>query len=150
MSEPESSPAEHRRLAIHCNNTTWEMIEAERSAANDEEMLRRAYAAAYHWQRAEGAGPANEGRALWLLAKVHRLAGLPERSLHYADACLALCRVRGLVDFDLAYAYEARARALAALGRLDEAAADWAAAKAVPIADDEDRALVESDLAVGP
>ncbi len=150
MSDIEIGPREHRHLAIGANNSTWEMAEAERTPANDEEMLRRAYAAAYHWQRAEGSGPANEARAVWLLAKVHLLAGLPDRSLHYADTCLAVCRDHGLVDFDLAYAYEARARALAAVGRLDEAAADWAAAKAVPIADDDDRTLVESDLAVGP
>lgn len=150
MSEPEFSPIEHRRHAVHCNNSTWEMIEAERTAANDEEMLRRAYAAAYHWQRAEGYGPPNEARALWLVAKVQLLAGFPDASLRYAESCLALCRQHGLVDFDLAYAYEVRARALAALGRHAEAAADWAAAKAVPIADDDDRALIESDLAVGP
>src|SRR4029078_5225716 len=39
----------HRAQAIECNNSTWEMIEAERTPANDEEMLRRAYASAYHW-----------------------------------------------------------------------------------------------------
>ena len=56
----------------------------------------------------------------------------------------------GLVDFDLAYAHEARARALACLGRLDEAAAQLAAARAVEIADADDRAIVEGDLAAGP
>ena len=54
----------------------------------------------------------------------------------------------GLVDFDLAYAHEARARALQALGRTDAAADAWAAAKAVPIADPEDQAIVDADLAV--
>jgi hypothetical protein len=56
----------------------------------------------------------------------------------------------GLQDFDLAYAHEARARALACLGRLDEAAAELAAAHAVPVADDEDRKIIEGDLAAGP
>lgn len=142
--------ADHRRLAVRCNNSTWDMIEAERTPATDEEMLRRAYAAAYHWQHAEGRGPVNEVRAVWLLAKVHVVAGLADRALHYADVCLSQCAEHGLTDFDLAYALEARARALALLGRVDEAAADWAAAKAVPIADADDRAQVESDLAVGP
>ena len=53
-------------------------------------------------------------------------------------------------DFDLAYAHEARARALACLGRLDEAGAELAAARAVPIADDEDRKILDGDLAAGP
>ena len=142
--------AEHRTQAIECNNSTWEMIEAERTPANDEEMLRRAYAAAYHWQRASGRGPENEARALWLLAKVHLLAGHPGMSLQYADRCAQQCTDNGLADFDLAYAYEARARALQSLGRSAEAEVVWAAAKAVPIADPDDRAAIEADLAAGP
>jgi hypothetical protein len=142
--------AEHRAEAIECNNSTWQMIEAERTPANDEEMLRRAYAAAYHWQRAADRGPENEARSLWLLAKVHLLAGHPGMSLEYADASAQQCADNGLADFDLAYAYEARARALQAMGRSAEAEVLWAAAKAVPIADPEDRAMVEADLATGP
>jgi len=150
MTTDDISPAQHRRLAVTCNNTTWEMIESDRTPANDEEMLRRAYAAAYHWQRAEGASPQNEARAVWLLSKVHRLVGEPSRALHYADACLAVCGQHGIADFDLAYALEARSRALAALGRRDEAAEVWAAAREVPISDPEDRAVVEADLLEGP
>jgi uncharacterized protein YndB with AHSA1/START domain len=139
----------HRSQAIDCNNSTWDMIEAERSPANDEEMLRRAYAAAYHWQRAQRSGPENEARALYLLAKVQLLVGQPDISLDYADKCMAQCTQHSLVDFDLVYAHEARARALHALGRTGDAADEWAAARAVPVADPEDQAIVEADLAVG-
>ena len=124
--------------------------ESTRSATRTDTPLRRAYASAYHWQRARGAGPANEARALYMLAKVHLVAGLPERSLHYADAGMTQCTTHGLVDFDLAYAHEARARALRALGREAEGLAAWAAAKAVPIADPEDLAIVEGDFADAP
>jgi uncharacterized protein YndB with AHSA1/START domain len=141
----------HRSQAIEANNSVWEIIDREdRTAADAEEMLRRAYAAAFHWQRAEGASPANEARALWLLAKVHLLTGQPERSLHYAEQCMAHTQASGLTDFDLAYAHEARARALKAMGREVEAAAEWAAAKGVYVADPEDRAIVDADLADGP
>jgi len=140
----------HRAQGVECNNSAWEMIEAERTPENDEEMLRRAYASTYHWARAKGRTPANDARGQWMLAKVHLLAGLPERSLHYADICMRLTRENKLVDFDLAYAHEARARALRALGQESEAMTEWAAAKAVPIADDEDRTILEKDLAEGP
>jgi len=140
----------HRAQGIECNNSTWEMIEAERTPENDEEMLRRAYASTYHWARANGRKPANDARGQWLLAKAHLLAGHSDRSLHYADVCMRICLEHGLVDFDLAYAHEARARALRALGRNDDAMIEWAAAKAVPIADDEDREILEKDLAEGP
>lgn len=140
----------HRAQAIECNNSVWEMIEAERTPANDEEMLRRAYAAAYHWQRAKGAGPVNEVRAVYMLAKALLLAGQAARSLHYADACLAGCIEHGLVDFDLAYAHEVRARALRAAGREAEGLAEWAAALAVAIADPEDKAILDADFADAP
>ena len=140
----------HRSQGIECNNSTWEMIEAERTAGNDEEMLRRAYASAYHWARAARRTPANDARGAWLLAKVQLLAGQPNLSLRYADRCMALCREHGLADFDLAYAHEARARALKALGDDVAAAQSWEAAKSVPIADPEDRAIVDADLATGP
>lgn len=140
----------HRAQGIECFNSTWEMIEAERTPANDEEMLRRAYASTYHWQRAARRGPENDVRGLWLLAKVQLLAGHAEISLNYADKCLARCEQHGLADFDLAYAHEARARALKRLGRDDDAATEWAAALAVPIADGEDQAVLDADLADGP
>ena len=56
----------------------------------------------------------------------------------------------GLDDFDLAYAHEARARALACLGRLDEAAVELKAAHAVTIADPEDKSILDADLAAEP
>jgi hypothetical protein len=124
------------------------MIEAERNPENDEEMLRRAYTSAYHWARAVRRGPENEARAAWLLAKVQLLAGQPELSLRYADRCLALCGEHGLEDFDLAYAHDARARALKALGDDIAAAQSWELAKEVPIADPEDQAILDADLAV--
>jgi len=154
MHEPEVSPDPvgdwHRAQGIECNNGVWEMVSAERTPANDEEMLRRAYASAYHWQRAARRMPENEVRALYMLAKAHLLAGAAERSLHYADACLAGTLAHGMVDFDLAYAHESRARALAALGREDESLAEWATAKSVPVVDPEDREIVEADFADAP
>jgi uncharacterized protein YndB with AHSA1/START domain len=138
----------HRAQGIECNNGAWEMIDAERTPQNDEEMLRRAYASAYHWQRAARRGPENEARATYMLAKVQLLNGQPGLSLRYAESCMATCQQHGIVDFDLAYAHEARARALHALGRFDEASAAWDAAVAVPINDPDDKAILDGDLAV--
>ncbi|MEO8265197.1 MAG: SRPBCC family protein [Ilumatobacteraceae bacterium] len=140
----------HRAQGIECNNSTWELIEAERTPDNDEEMLRRAYASAYHWARAVRRGPANDARGAWLLAKVQLLVGQPDLSLRYADRCMAVCQEHGLADFDLAYAHEARARALKALGDGVAAAQSWEMAKAVLIADPEDQAILDDDLAVAP
>jgi uncharacterized protein YndB with AHSA1/START domain len=141
----------HRRLAVDANNSAWElMTEPDRTPDEVDDLLGRAYAAAYHWRRAAGAGPANAARAAWLVSHAHAVVGHGEAALHHADRAMAITTAAGLGDFDLAYAHEARARALACVGRVDEAAAELAAARAVPIADPEDRAIVIGDLATEP
>ncbi|MEZ5273971.1 MAG: SRPBCC family protein [Ilumatobacteraceae bacterium] len=148
----DAEAAWHRTLAITAYNSTWEIIgQDSRTEADLEELLRRAYAAAYHWDRAAGRTPINEARSRYMLAKAHLLAGLGERALHYADECMAATQAagHGAADFDLAYAHEMRARALKAVGQQAEAEAEWAAALAVPIADAEDKAILDGDLADG-
>lgn len=146
--EPHEDVAEaHRRYAVDANNSTWDLIDlADRTPDQDEDMLRRAYAAAYHWDRALGRSGENEARASWLLSRVQLLVGEPQLSLRYAEHCLEVCERHGIVDFDLAFAHEARGRALRSLGRDKEATAAWAAARAVPIEDDEDREHLEEEL----
>jgi uncharacterized protein YndB with AHSA1/START domain len=150
--EPSADPTGdwHRAQGIECNNSVWELVGEPASPERDEELLRRAYASAYHWQRAARRSPANEVRARYMLAKALLLTGQAERSLHYADACLAGCVEHGLADFDLAYAHESRARALGALGRIDESLDAWRTAKGVPVVDPEDLAIVEADFADAP
>lgn len=115
-----------------------------------DDLLGCAYAAAHHWRRADRRGPEHAARASWLLSRTHAVLGQGELALHHADQCAATVAAAGLADFDLAYAHEARARALACLGHLDEAAVELAAARAVEVADAEDREIVESDLASDP
>jgi uncharacterized protein YndB with AHSA1/START domain len=149
--DPPTSGDWHRRQAVEASNSVWDLVgKSPRSADDDEELLRRAYAAAYHWQRATGATAANEARACYLVAKALLLTGQPEASLRAADRCLAVCEAHGLADFDLAYAHEARARALHALGRSAESARAWDQATAVEVADAEDREIVARDFADRP
>jgi uncharacterized protein YndB with AHSA1/START domain len=142
-----------RQMAIAANNGTWEYLgrpAAERTPADDEAMTQSAYAAAYHWARATRRGPENEARAEWLLSRVWAVRGNGALALHHAGRCATVTAEAGLTDFDLAYAHEARARALACLGRLDEATAEFESAAAVPIADPEDREIVHADLYTEP
>ena len=141
----------HRRLAIEANNSVWELLDGRgHTPEESDELLGRAYAAAYHWQRAADRGPENTAHASWLLSRCHVVLGHGELALHHADRCTQVVVAAGLQDFDLAYAHEARARALACLARLDEAGQELAAARAVEVADAEDRELVDGDLAAEP
>jgi uncharacterized protein YndB with AHSA1/START domain len=148
----DSEGALHRRLAIDANNSTWELLERWSTLTPDEgdDLLGRAYAAAHHWRRASGAEAANAVRAAWLVSRAHAVLGQGEAAQHHAERCVEQATASGLADFDLAYAFEARARSLACLGRHDEAAAALAAAGAVPIADPEDAAILNADIAAEP
>ncbi len=138
----------HRRQGVEANNSVWDLLGLpKRTPAEDEELLRRAYTAAYHWERATGAAPENEIRASYMISRALVATGQGERGLVTADRCVALCEEHGVGDFDLAYAHEARSRALRGLGRDEEAAAAAEAARAVPVGDPEDREVVERDFA---
>ena len=87
------SPAVHRRLAVEANNSAWDLLDIERDLEHDEELLRRAYAAAYHWTRAEGATVENEARASYLLGKA-------VGDLRAADTAWAKARAVPIADPD--------------------------------------------------
>lgn len=144
----------HRAQAVTANNSVWEMLDgrAEYGPSDTDEILGRAYAAAHHWARAERASAINLARASWLLSRVHATLGDGELALHHAERCRAHVETAGdlAADFDHAYVAEARARALACLGRTDEARELHRRAAAVPIDDEQDRAIFAADLAAGP
>ena len=136
---------------ITANNSTWELLDGRQLSADEvDDVLGRAYAAMYHWQRAARRGPETRGEGSWLVSRVHAVLGHGDLALHHADRCRQVVEDAELGDFDLAYAHESRALALACLGRLDEAAVELKAAHAVPIADPEDKAILDADLASDP
>jgi hypothetical protein len=67
----------------------------------------------------------------------------------HARRCLEICEANGIGDWDLAFAYEALARAGRVAGDRDQAARFLLQAKAAGerIADGEDRELLSGDLA---
>lgn len=140
----------HRAQGVTAHQQTWDLLDTpSRTAAQDAALVTAAYASAYHWARAAGRTPANGARADYLIAKALLATGQPAAALTAAESCLATCREHDLADFDLAYGLEIRARALAALGRTDEAATEWAEALAVPIADPEDANWFAQDVRDG-
>ncbi len=140
-----------RELGAWCFNHTWELIEKEdRTAAEDEEMLLAAFASRFHWSRVGAA--VNGGRGEWQIARIYVLLGNPHEALHHARRCLEITEEVGVGDFDLAFAYEGMARALALAGEGEQAAefARRAAAAGAQIAEDEDRQIFMADLATLP
>jgi DNA-binding transcriptional MerR regulator len=147
----ESLDAEtHRRLGADYFNKTWTLMEKEpRSVEEDDELIHCAHASAYHWLQVGTA--ANRARSEWQCSRMYTVLGRAEPALHHARRCLEICESEpaALEDWDLPFAYEALARAHAVAGDAGEMSRclDRARALGAAIADDDDRALIEADLA---
>jgi hypothetical protein len=139
----------HRALGKELNNAVWDGLGSDRDPERDAALADTAHASLHHW-RASGCGPLEVARGEWLVARVHAVTGRAEPALHHARRCHDLTVAHGFGGFDLAYAYEGMARALAVSGA-DHA--EWhakAAAAGAALDDEEDRAIFESDLAAEP
>ena len=140
----------HRRLAVDLFNKVWTLMEKEgRTSEEDDELIHTAHASAYHWMHAGTA--ANRARSEWQCSRMYTVLGRPEPAVRHATRCLELCESdrAALEDWDLPFAYEALARAQAAAGNATEAARCLEEARSLgaAIADDDDRGLLEADLA---
>jgi hypothetical protein len=105
----------HRKFAVDCFNGTWDLIElADRTPQDDARMIHMAHASRFHW--GEIGTPLNLARGDWQISRVYAILGQGKNALDYAKSCLHLCIDNDFKDFDLAFAYEAVARAFAILG----------------------------------
>ena len=145
--------ATHRALGVALYNHTWTLLEkADRTPAETDEMIHAAHASRFHWSRAEGSEPFNLARGEWQCSRVYAVLGRGEPALWHAQRCLAINEANGQGDWDIASAYEAMARATGVAGD-PAAAAEWkakATAALDGIADNDDRQVIENDLATLP
>lgn len=142
------SELDHRRLAVDLFNRTWALLDqGERTPLEDDELLHTAHASAYHWSRV--GAPENFARSEWQVSRVNAVLGRGEGAVHHAQRCLDHCVEHGIGDWDLAFAYEALARAHKVAGNEEEYRRNLRLAReaARKIAEDDDRELVERDLA---
>ncbi len=109
MNDQERQQA-HKQFAVDLFNQTWDLIEKqERSQGEIDRMIHAAHASCYHWE-VVGTG-VNLARGEWLISRVYALLDRAEPGLYHAGRCLQITLENGLKDFDLAFAYEAMARA---------------------------------------
>ena len=141
-----TSTEDHREWGKTTNGRCWELLgTADRTPDQDRELIDCAHASLWHWRY--GGTAINEQRGEWMIAHAYARLGRPLESLEHAQRCLDITMAEQLEGFDLGYAYEAMARALAL--RDDPAAADWrakATAVGETITDDEDRSIFLGDL----
>ncbi len=109
MSDQEMTQV-HKKLAIELFNQTWDLMEKEdRNQAETDRMINSAHASRYHWEIAGDA--VNIARGEWQISRVYAIMGRTESCLYHANRCMEVTLENDLKDFDLAFAYEAMARA---------------------------------------
>ena len=141
-----SSTSEERQRAVALFNGTWELIA---SREDNDRMLHMAHASRFAWGEAPECRVENLARGEWLVSRVYCVLGRAEPALWHASRCLGYCEEAGLGDWDLAYAYEALARASGVAGDVDGAASWRAKAQEAgdAITDPEDREHFDEDFA---
>jgi hypothetical protein len=140
-------PESRTQAAKELFNYNWTLLEKPDRTANDDDMMvGAAHASRLFWDEVGTA--VHRVRGEWLISRVYATLGRAEPSLHHARRCLGLCEIDGIGGFDLAFAYEATARAQAVAGNAGESARyeEQARASAASISDKEDRDLLLADL----
>ena len=143
----------HHYMGIELNIQTWNLLEKRsRNEKDNERMLNYAKSSLYHWERSPKYKPVNQARGNWLISHVYAVLGNGKKAHIFAKNTLKLTNDQNLVDYDLAYAYEAMARSNAALGNEQECKKWWNKAKNTGenIQDQNDKKYFFSDLNTKP
>jgi hypothetical protein len=141
-----------RQLGVELYNSSWALMELpDRTPAQDDELVHRVHASMYHWLQAPECEPKHRARGEWLCSRAYSILGRAEPALHHAQRCLAICEEHAdnVEDWDLAFAYEALARAHRVAGNEAEASRYERRGRelAEQITDPQDKAIVLKDYA---
>jgi hypothetical protein len=138
---------DHRQLGVDLFNHVWTLLgKGDRTVEDDDEMVHAAHASRFHW--GEVGTAENLGRGEWQISRVYSVLGRAEPALYHARRYLEICEQDGIADWDLAFAYEALARASRVAGD-EEAVRDYvrkAREAGEQIADQDDREHFEEDI----
>jgi len=141
----------HKEFAVAFNNLVWNLLQKKgRTEQENDTMIHAAHASHYHWSIV--GKPINAQRGEWLISHVYAVLKRAEPALYHAKKCMELTERHKFVDFDLAFAYEAMARAYASAGQLSEGKKYHALAQEAgeKIKNAEDKKIFMGDLSAPP
>ena len=110
-------------MAVNLFNHTWDLMgKKDRNADESDEMIHSAHTSRYHWSvvvssgKYPETGPLNLQRGDWQISRVYSILKRPHAAEYHAKRCLDITIDNKIEDFDLAFAYEAMARAYSIFG----------------------------------
>ena len=110
----------HKKFAINLFNHTWDLMEKkDRTKEDDDEMIHSAHASRHHWGQI--GTPTHFERGEWQISRVYAILNRPDPAIYHATRCLEICKENHIGDWDIAFAYEALARAYNVAGKKTEA-----------------------------
>ena len=145
----------HRKLAAQLFNQTWDLLDKEdRTEDENSLMIHSAHGSVLHWQfviksgKYPESGPINVERGEWQVSRVYSIVKRPEAALYHAKRCLDICKENNIEDFDIAFAYEAMARAYSVSGDIDNLKKylDFATEAGNSIKDEKDKEYFMGEL----
>ena len=140
-------------MGIEMNIQTWNLLGKEnRNEKDNVRMINFAKSSLYHWKKSSKFKPINEQRGQRMISHVYAVLGKGEKALETAKGAMHLTEKHRFKDFNLAYAFEAMARAHAALGNKEKCKELWKEAREAGdlIAGEEDKKYFDGDLNAEP
>jgi len=127
-------------------------MKKDRTSQDESRMIPFALGSQFHWYKSPNWQPVNAQRGEWLISHVYSVMGREDRALIHAKNCMEFTEEQDLKDFDLAYAYEAMARAYASAKDKDNFEKYYKLAKdsGEKIASEEDKKVFMSDFEAEP
>jgi hypothetical protein len=115
------SDEDHKQFATSLFNLTWSLLDKkDRTKEDNDKMIHAAHASRFHWGEIGTHTPMNLERGEWQVSRVYSVLGRSEPALYHAKNCLEICEANHIGDFDIAFAYEAMARANAVAAKKSE------------------------------
>jgi len=117
MAEEKRDAAEecHKKSAVDTFNLVWSLLDKKgRSKEENDKMVHAAHASRFHWGEIGTAVEVERGE--WQISRVYSVLHRADSALYHAKRCLEICQQKNIGDFDIAFAYEAMARASTVAG----------------------------------
>lgn len=141
--------AAHKYFSAACFNKAWDLIDKpNRTAEEDEEMIRLSLSSTWHWTQRDECTSQNLSIAYWQTSRIYAILGHASNAKRYAELCLGVSQGDEIPPFFLGYAFEALARAEMVAGNQEKVEKYLQEAHQIVAAltDDNEKKMLGDDL----